>query len=296
MKRLYLSKENNPTVEVQIHDSNLNSLGIYAKPRLQGFFSPSIRYTGQDKAGTAGHIVTGLKYGGRALPINGFIQAETITAYNSAVEQLANILSLEEDQYGRPVKLTLRMISDTDREYTIPVVLRDDPELPDENLLYGEYSLPLFAPDPMFRQLPQIVSSQLDISQNLGALLPALAPFRLGTSHGSQLILYNNGNVDVFPVLRLYGQLTNPSIINETTNQFFKLSYTFGDGTSGTIDMSKGGDAIANGVTSINNSRASGSVAWPLLQGANTISLQTSNDSDDGYVTVEYYQQRTNIR
>src|SRR5690606_35480066 len=117
-----------------------------------------------------GHIVTGLKYGGRALPIRGFIQANTVTAYNEAVEQLANILSLEEDQYGRPVKMTLRIISDTDREYTIPVVLREEPTLPDENLLSGEYFLPLFAPDPMFRQLPQVVSGQLDISQNLSAL------------------------------------------------------------------------------------------------------------------------------
>lgn len=294
MKRLYLSKKNDPAGEIQIHDYQHNPLGIYAKVPLRGFDSPSIRYSGQDKSGTTGHIVTGLKYGGRAIPLNGFIQADTVTAYNSAVEQLSDVLTLEEDRYGRPVPMVLRCISDTDREYSIEVHFREAHELPEENLLFGEFSLPLLAPNPMFRRLPLIVSGQLDISQNLGALLPAQLPFRLGTAHGSQLVLYNNGNIDVYPLVRIYGKLTNPSIINNTTNQFFKLEYAFASGATGTIDMAANGEAKANGVTNINNFRASGSVAWPLTQGANTLTLQTSDDSDDGYVTVEYYQLRTN--
>ena len=295
MKKMFLSKTNNQSVEVQIHDSQFNALGIYARPGLAGFFSPSIRYTGQDRSGNAGHIVTGLKYGGRAMPISGFIQADSLSDFNTAVESLANILALEEDRYGRPTKMNLRVVSDTNRQFTIPVVLRDEPTLPDHNLLFGNFMLPLFAPEPMFRQIPAITSAQLNISQNLGALLPAMAPFRLGTAHGSQLVLYNNGNVDAFPFIHVQGQLTNPVIINNTTNQFFKLNYTFPTGSTGSIDMSQGADALANGVTNINNFRASGSSAWPLVLGANNISLQTSNPSDVGHVTLEYYHLRTNI-
>jgi hypothetical protein len=296
MRQLFLSKSSNPEVEVQIHDYQHNPLGLYARTPLKGFFSPSIRYAGQDRSGAHGHITTGQKYGARALPIRGFINSDSLTAFSQAVETLSNILTLEQDRYGRPIPMILRCVSDTGVEYTINVVLKEEPELPEEYMLSGEFYLPLQASAPLFRQLPKITSSQLTISQNLGALLPAWVPFRLGTVHGSQLNLYNNGNVPAPPLLTLVGQLTNPVIINNTTNEYFKLNYTLTSGQTATIDMEQSGEARLGNVASINNFRAAGSVAWSLAMGINNIALQTSNSSDDGYVQIDYYNLRTNLR
>jgi hypothetical protein len=102
----------------------------------------------------------------------------------------------------------------------------------------------------------------------------------------------NEGDVETYPLVVVYGPGDNPTIDNETAGKDFSVSQAMDDGDHVTIDMENGTVEFydfTTGVTSnIIENISDGSEFWPLLVGSNTLHVILANTAS-GSVNISYH-------
>lgn len=89
----------------------------------------------------------------------------------------------------------------------------------------------------------------------------------------------NTGNVNAYPLITLSDVMTNPTVTNTTTGQFFSLSgLTTVAGDKVVIDMANH-TVLLNGGPIYTYATLT-STFWPLIPGSNTVSLKSSVSGD----------------
>lgn len=210
------------TTELSLND---RELGIYLTPELEGLTGlPEIRTTSGVNAGYDGGWTSAQNYDARSITIRGVIANEDV----ATVEQLRRQLTTLAGQ-GKNEELTLDLVTQAGKAYTIQVRTIALEMSLQKVLTQQEFMLQLRADDPLVYDASETThEALLRVAQATGGFtIDFELPLAI-TGSSEETIVNNDGLEQVPTVTRMYGELHNPKIINQTTNQFMQIEADLG--------------------------------------------------------------------
>ena len=210
------------TTELSLND---RELGIYLTPELEGLTGlPEIRTTSGVNAGYDGGWTSAQNYDARSITIRGVIANEDV----ATVEQLRRQLTTLAGQ-GKNEELTLDLVTQAGKAYTIQVRTIALEMSLQKVLCQQEFMLQLRADDPLVYDASETThEALLRVAQATGGFtIDFELPLAI-TGSSEETIVNNEGLEQVPTVTRMYGELHNPKIINQTTNQFMQIEADLG--------------------------------------------------------------------
>lgn len=210
------------TTELSLND---RELGIYLTPELEGLTGlPEIRTTSGVNAGYDGGWTSAQNYDARSITIRGVIANEDV----ATVEQLRRQLTTLAGQ-GKNEELTLDLVTQAGKAYTIQVRTIALEMSLQKVLTQQEFMLQLRADDPLVYDASETThEALLRVAQATGGFtIDFELPLAI-TGSSEETIVNNEGLEQVPTVTRMYGELHNPKIINQTTNQFMQIEADLG--------------------------------------------------------------------
>ena len=210
------------TTELSLND---RELGIYLTPELDGLTGlPEIRTTSGVNAGYDGGWTSAQNYDARSITIRGVIANEDV----ATVEQLRRQLTTLAGQ-GKNEELTLDLVTQAGKAYTIQVRTIALEMSLQKVLTQQEFMLQLRADDPLIYDASETThEALLQVAQATGGFTINFELPLAITGSSEETIVNNEGLEQVPTVTRMYGELHNPKIINQTTNQFMQIEADLG--------------------------------------------------------------------
>lgn len=254
---------------------------VYLDEPIQGLGVPPIRTSSGDNSGRNGGYVGSQFYGSRLITLTGWVYAPNGPAQMDTIRQ-------ELQSAVAQSVITVNITTDGGAAYLLSAYLSDLTMDIEGNSVLQHYKIDLIAPDPYIydNSAGGVISVPITKIRPGGLTWPLHWP--LTWSAGSTpTTVSNTGAVQVYPVITLTGSMTNPTITNATTGQFFALTGLTTTATDVvTIDM-KNHAVLLNG-GSISPYMTSTSTWWSLLTGDNDISLTTTGASDTVTGTITW--------
>lgn len=261
---------------------NSPTTSIYLQEELEGLSTlPAIRETKGMNIGMDGGWTSAQFYEPRLVTIKGVIANKDVSVVELRRRQLIQILSEK--------KLRLEFQTEAGNLYELDVVVAGL-TMPINKILTSSYfKISLRADDPLIYDNTSSTGREaiLNRSTNASSGFPINFPinFQLG-NYESRPTINNFGTSTVYPVITVTGELTNPEIVNITTNEYFKINTTVSSGSVAVIDT-QAHTIVIDGVTSYSDI-ADGS-SWIHLQpGNNEFFLTSDENTDTGYATISY--------
>lgn len=261
---------------------NSPTTSIYLQEELEGLSTlPAIRETKGMNIGMDGGWTSAQFYEPRLVTIKGVIANKDVSVVELRRRQLIQILSEK--------KLRLEFRTEAGNLYELDVVVAGL-TMPINKILTSSYfKISLRADDPLIYDNTSSTGREaiLNRSTNASSGFPINFPinFQLG-DYESRPTINNFGTSTVYPVITVTGELTNPEIVNITTNEYFKINTTISSGSVAVIDT-QAHTIVIDGVTSYSDI-ADGS-SWIHLQpGNNEFFLTSDENADTGYATISY--------
>ena len=261
---------------------NSPTTSIYLQEELEGLSTlPAIRETKGMNIGMDGGWTSAQFYEPRLVTIKGVIADKDVSVVELRRRQLIQILSEK--------KLRLEFQTEAGNLYELDVVVAGL-TMPINKILTSSYfKISLRADDPLIYDNTSSTGREaiLNRSTNASSGFPINFPinFQLG-NYESRPTINNFGTSTVYPVITVTGELTNPEIVNITTNEYFKINTTISSGSVAVIDT-QAHTLVIDGVTSYSDI-ADGS-SWIHLQpGNNEFFLTSDENTDTGYATISY--------
>jgi hypothetical protein len=161
---------------------------------------------------------------------------------------------------------------------------------------HNKVIIELIAPNPFWYDPTQYEQQMIGFSG--GFSLPFSFPINFGTV-GTQLEVINSGNVETPVLIYFYGEVVNPVITNETTDEAIEITGTISDGDVLIINTAFGeksvlilsGGEYTNAFEYVNPD----SVFWKLSPGANTISYTVSSEGENAQARLYYYHRYSGV-
>lgn len=259
---------------------------------VRGMEIPPIRNNYGDWSGRDGGYMSSQLYGGRIITISGFYWDDYATCVFTPNE--APVYSIREKMVNSLVirkkyPIFIRFLN-TKTYYTEGFLT--DFQMDYDNYKVGEYQVTLFCPDYALAVAdtygdPNSIYryAVLNKEVNGGHLVPKPVPVLFKEGKFTTQVQYF-GLIPCYPKITLQGPVTNPTFINQTTNQQFKINREISENAVLVIDMDK------RQVT-INGKSASyfideSSEWWCLNPGVNKIYYKSDHDTDTSSATLEY--------
>lgn len=261
---------------------NSPTTSIYLQEELEGLSTlPAIRETKGMNIGMDGGWTSAQFYEPRLVTIKGVIANKDVSVVELRRRQLIQILSEK--------RLRLEFQTEAGNLYELDVVVAGL-TMPINKVLTSSYfKISLRADDPLIYDNTSSTGREaiLNRSTNASSGFPInfSINFQLG-NYESRPTINNFGTSTVYPVITVTGELTNPEIVNITTNEYFKINTTISSGSVAVIDT-QAHTLVIDGVTSYSDI-ADGS-SWIHLQpGNNEFFLTSDENTDTGYATISY--------
>lgn len=272
----------------------LNSFdtGCFITGQIKGLELPGSRDSEGAYAGMDGGFIEAQNWDMRLVSFSGVVLATT--AAELAQRRRAVIAALA----TRDIKLDVYM--DDGRSYVLYGKLPNN-GLDMPRLGTDPYKCPLRidikCPDPIIYETTEgsFLSATFYRLAGGGYMTPIITP-RISAAGTLPTTITNNGSVDIYPVVKLRGVMTNPVVTNHTLGRAVSLQgfatssptdeLVINMGPTQTVDGLHviGQTALLNG-DSVMDFVAQPRLWWPLAVGDNSISLQTSGSTDN--VTAE---------
>lgn len=255
---------------------------IYLQEELTGLSTlPAIRETKGMNIGMNGGWTSVQLYEPRLITIKGVIANKDVAVVEQRRKELIQILAEK--------RLALEFQTEAGNLYTMDVVVAGL-TMPINKVLTSSYfQINLRADDPLIydntatagREV--ILNRSSEISSGFEINFPI--NFQLG-EYESRPTINNFGTSTVYPIITVTGVLTQPEIVNITTNEFFTIDATIASGSTAVIDT-KSHTLVIDGVTSYSDIGAGSS--WIHLQpGNNEFFLTSQSNTDTGFATISY--------
>jgi hypothetical protein len=253
---------------------------VYLDEPIEGLGLPPIRTSSGNYSGRDGGYVGSQFYGMRLITLTGVFFAGSAAALETARRNLASALATS--------SVTMTITTNAGNQYLINCNL-DSLDMPIQRAIStAPFKISLIATDPTIydNSASGLMSVTVNPARGGGITWPITWPITWAA--GSQPTTVNNtGNVTVYPTITLTDQMTNPTITNQTTGQFFTLTgFTTSAGDVLIIDMANrtvllNGGSVLPFVTTTSS-------WWPLIPGNNTVNLNTANGADTTVATVKW--------
>ena len=156
-----------------------------------------------------------------------------------------------------------------------------------------------FDVDPVDYHVRTIVQLRADDPTWYDATKPSGSTFTyFDTNIGGTQVVAVGGNWPNFPVIRINGPITNPTITNNTTGQSIAITATITAGNWFDIDLSYGKKTVvdnlgANRISTV--SAASNLATWSFIPGNNTIAVTGTGITGASDLTFRFYSRFTGI-
>ena len=206
----------------------LNSGYLFKK--LRGFDFPDIRVSVKERGNQSGARLNSQLYGRRVFVIEFTILGESASDYETKRRALEKAL----EYTGGTKRLKIYTRSGLEL-YSDVIVTSVDLGYEGGNVVFSEARIELTAPFPFIKSLDPV---SLEINQFAGGgfAIPFAIPLPMATGQSTIATLTNNGNAYLFPIIKIYGEITNPTISDETNGQTFSITGTINDGHYVEID------------------------------------------------------------
>lgn len=210
------------SIESSTTSMELNSAadGIYLVPELEGLAGlPEIRTTSGVNAGYDGGWTSAQNYDARLIAIRGVIADKDIAKVEATRRKLASLLG-----QGRKEQLTLRFTTEAGNAYTISVRTISCEMALQRVLNKQDFLIQLRADDPLIYDDGASGGTEaiLRVQQALGGFeINFGLPLSIGGSSDATAV--ENGAETVYPIIKLYGPLHSPTVVNMTTNQQMQI-------------------------------------------------------------------------
>lgn len=286
MKNIYIGS-------FQIHDNQQN-IGYSVSIPIEGLDNPQMRLSSFPRSGEHGAIISNQLYDARLVTFRGRIYGNTLGEYNRRRRELQNAIRVVKDANSIPVAKTIKFTTMDDLALQVKGYLYDQPKIPHSNILSGTFEFTMYCPE-------YFLESQTEQQQSLltsfggGFILPVIFPIAFETKQGGSVVVTNGGDCEYFPTITLHGKLTHPIVYNQTTNKYIEINQTLLS-TDQDIVIDMRNKTVLQGTTPIMDKIVIGSSWWWLegensdtqAAGDNMITLQTSDSSDTGQITIKY--------
>lgn len=232
----------------------------YQIQTIDGLETPAIRNSNAVYAGADGGYMISQYYGHRTITIKGFFHGCVSDLRQELLSRLymRYYSKITIEDFNGDCWIIEGYVSDIKTQLKSPKV--------------GEYQLTLICPDPLLHPTESFLSES-----------PTIIEEEL-TVNGDTTIL-RHGDSDVCPIITLTGEFTNPVII--LGDYAFGLNLTTDNSSIITIDM-KNRTVKSNDGTSLAEYRLVDSRWLHLGLGANTITIETEDESDTGTAELTY--------
>ncbi|TIH34978.1 phage distal tail protein [Subtercola vilae] len=140
------------------------------------------------------------------------------------------------------------------------------------------YHVEITCPDPViYDSVLQAKTTSLP-SPVSGLAFPVTFPASFGSSTGGYLPISNAGNYPTSPVFVITGPVSNPTLLNSATGQFFRLNLTLGATDALVIDMGAK-TVVLNGTAARFNAVATGSSWFTIQPGTWTVGVASTDSA-----------------
>lgn len=210
------------SIESSTTKIELNSAteGVFLVPELEGLAGlPEIRTTSGVNAGYDGGWTSAQNYDARLITIRGVIANPDVAQVEAKRRAIASLLG-----QGRKEQLTLRITTEAGNSYAISVRTISCEMALQRVLTTQEFLIQLRADDPLIYDDGATAGTEaiLYVQQALGGFeINFGLPLAIGG--GAEDTVVQNGEETVYPILKLYGPLHRPTVVNTTTNQQMQL-------------------------------------------------------------------------
>jgi hypothetical protein len=256
----------------------------YDVNRIDGLDTPDVRVDVTTKAEDHGSFLFAKYLQERRIIIEGSISAGTedfediIQAWKTAFSAQEEDLYLEMRFTGWPFA---RMI------FCRPVRKYFAVE-PMYSIGYARYVLELVAADPRIYGVPLRRKEVLPKSASLfGIDFPIDFDVSFGGGDTGKLIVANQGDFRTYPLITVYGPASNIRLINENTDETFRLNLTLGVGDFVAVDFNLR-TIMLNDLTSRYNTLDITSVWWAIHPGNNSISFLADSTSASTRASLDW--------
>ncbi len=254
--------------------------GITIDGDIVGLGLPPVRTSEGLYSGRDGGYIGSQFYGSRDISIPGKVWGRTVAEFEQRRLLLQNAVATK--------TITLTIITNAGSSYIIfcNLIKLDIPF--SNNPLVCSYNLELIAADSIIYDNSVSGSMSVTVNPARGGGITWPITWPITWAAGSQPTTVNNtGNAIIYPTITLTDKMTNPTITNQTTGQFFTLTgltTTAGDVLK--IDMNNRTVLLNGG--SVLPFVTNASSWWPLLPGNNSINLTTNDGTDTTVATVSW--------
>lgn len=210
------------SIESSTTKIELNSAveGVFLVPELEGLAGlPEIRTTSGVNAGYDGGWTSAQNYDARLISIRGVIANPDISKVEDKRRAIASLLG-----QGRKEQLTLRFTTEAGNAYAISVRTISCEMALQRVLTTQEFLIQLRADDPLIYDDGTTggIAAILQPQRALGGFeINFELPLAIGG--GAEDTVVDNGNETVYPVIKMYGALHSPTVVNRTTNQQMQI-------------------------------------------------------------------------
>ena len=221
------------TTELSLND---HELGIYLVPELDGLTGlPEIRTTSGVNSGYDGGWTSAQHYDARSITIRGVIANTDVATVERLRKQLVSLAG-----QGKQEELTLDLVTEAGNAYTLQVHTIALEMAMKGVLEKQEFMLQLRADDPLiYDNAESTHDAYIQVSKATGGFtIDFNLPLAI-TGGSEETVISNDGLEQVPTITRLYGELHNPKIINQTTNQSMQINADVGFSEGQWVDASE---------------------------------------------------------
>jgi phage-related protein len=271
--------------DLKLHDITADNDFMLQIP-IQGLDSPEYRLDVYSNSGEDGATASSAFYGARLVTLEGRIKGSSVEAYEDNRRAFSRALAINRNAIGVPELIRFTFTTLAGRTYFFDGLPRR-PQFANTHIDYCDFMVSIEVPEPQLYKDGSIDSGNITLPVATGVTFPVTFPVIFGGVLGGSWTTNNEGTLQSLPLLTLTGVLTNPVILNVTTDQIMQINYTLGASDVITIDM-KQKSILLNGTSNIINTKSSNSEWWGIQPGVNVISFSSGSGGDTGILEVAY--------
>jgi hypothetical protein len=273
-----------------LHNTSDPTVPYIVRSPLEGLEQPDMRFSSYDKPGEHGSKLANMLYGSRVITLHGYVKGADVTAYEANRQALITAIQALTNNSSTSIPvLTLTFTTLASTTYNLSCYARKI-NMPHERIDTADFTIELVATDPLIYLNTNFNTAAVPRSTGGGFTLPVIVPIVSDTQTGGSVVVYNQGSVPVAPTIILTAPLTNPYVINTTTQQYIQLNTTIAVGDVVTINMAEKTivrTTISTGSqASLISTKVTGSTWWTINTGNNTINFSTGDTGDTGTMQI----------